>query len=299
MNQNQNNEQNNVNNNNNNNNNIINNNNINNNEQNNNNNSNNIINNEERQEYKLMNNIPETQFQFTQCKELENHEKNQLLNKTNREIVDELKNMLITQQKKFKICAENTRKMESKNIELIKINNDNAKIAKINEEKGNTLIEKTNSIYERGKNLKDTISFINDKMTGVLKPYRDNIMNNGNILFNQFNSDKFKFYEDFIKVSKKTFTIENNLLETENILNQKEKEIINRSNGHGNNNGNGIWIERPNKMKIFVSQNEMNSLLSECYDGLMNLKSMQESIDNKYELLKQKMVKGFSNNINY
>ena len=75
--------------------------------------------------------------------------------------------------------------------------------------------------------------------------------------------------------------------------------IINRSNGHGNNNINGIWIERPNKMKIFVNQNEMNSLLSECYDGLMNLKSMQESIDNKYELLKQKMVKGFSNNINY
>ena len=250
-----------------------------------------------------MNKIPEIPFEFSKCEELENYEKNQLLNKTNIEIIDELKDMLNSQQKKFKICTENTRKIESKFIDIIKINNDNSKISMINTERGNNLIEKTNSINERGKNLKNTITFINDKMTDILKPYRDNIMNSDNILFNQFNSDKFKFYEDFMKVSKKAFAIENNLLETENILNKKEKDIIEKSKQQGNNsNINGIWIERPNKMKIFVNQNEMNSLLNECYDGLMNLKSMQESIDNKYDLLKQKLIKGFTNNnknINY
>ena len=49
-------------------------------------------------------------------------------------------------------------------------------------------------------------------------------------------------------------------------------------------------------MKLFINQNEMNSLLSECYDGLMNLKNMQDSFDKKYDLLKQSLIKATGNN---
>jgi len=259
--------------------------------------NNNQPNNNESNEYKFMNKMPEVPFQFSECKELQENEKNQLLHKTNYEIVEELKNMLITQKKKFKECTENTRIFESKCMDMFKINLDNAKISKMNEKNGEAVLEKINSINERSKYLKNTIEFIDNKMTGVLKPYKENIMNRDNILFNQTNVDKFKFYEDFINVSKKCFSIENDLNETEQILSNKDKELSDRLNDQVNNNGsNGIWIERPNKIKLFINQNEMNSLLSECYDGLMNLKNMQDSFDIKYDLLKQNLIKATGNN---
>ena len=249
--------------------------------------------------YKLMDKVPEVPFQFSECKELQENEKNQLLHKTNYEIVEELKNMLNTQKKKFKECTQNTRAFESKYIDMIKINLDNTKISEMNQKNGNAVLEKINSINERSKYLKNTIEFIDNKMTGLLKPYKENIMNRDNILFNQTNVDKFKFYEDFINVSKKCFSIENDLNETEQILSNKDKELSDRLNDQGNNNGsNGIWIERPNKMKLFINQNEMNSLLSECYDGLMNLKNMQDNFDKKYDLLKQSLIKATGNNNN-
>ncbi len=135
-------------------------------------------------------------------------------------------------------------------------------------------------------------------MTDILKPYRDNIMNSDNIFLSQNNSERFRFYEDFMKISKKCHNIENNLNEAENSLNIREKELADRSNVKENNNEYlGVWVERPNShKKIFVSQNEMDSILTECYDGLMNLKSMQDSIDNKYELLKKTLMKGMGNN---
>ena len=259
--------------------------------------NNNQPNNNESNEYKFMNKMPEVPFQFSECKELQENEKNQLLHKTNYEIVEELKNMLITQKKKFKECTENTRIFESKCMDMFKINLDNAKISKMNEKNGEAVLEKINSINERSKYLKNTIEFIDNKMTGVLKPYKENIMNRDNILFNQTNVDKFKFYEDFINVSKKCFSIENDLNETEQILSNKDKELSERLNDQVNNNGsNGIWIERPNKIKLFINQNEMNSLLSECYDGLMNLKNMQDSFDIKYDLLKKSLIKATGNN---
>ena len=259
--------------------------------------NNNQPNNNENNEYKLMDKIPEVPFQFSECKELQDNEKNQLLHKTNYEIIEELKNMLTTQKEKYKECTKNTRAFESKCIDMIKINLDNAKISKINERNGNAILENINSINERSKYLKKTIEFIDNKMTGVLKPYKENIINRDNILFNQTNVDKFKFYEDFINVSKKCFSIENDLNETEQILSNKDKELSDKLNDQGNNVGsNGIWIERPNKMKLFINQNEMNSLLSECYDGLMNLKNMQDTFDKKYDLLKQSLIKATRNN---
>ena len=148
---------------------------------------------------------------------------------------------------------------------------------------------------ERYKNLENTIGFIDNKMSETLKPYKDNIMNNDRFLFDQNNSEKFKFYEDLMQVSKKCFTIENDLNEAENTLNKKEKEIVDRTNETENNGNLGVWVERPNKKVFFVSQNDMNSILTECYDGLSNLKSMQDNIDNKYELLKKTLLKGTGN----
>lgn len=259
-------------------------------------NDNKIINNNEDKEYQIINNIPEP-FHFSDCKELTDYEKNQLLHMTNGEIIEDLKNMLKNQQEKFKECTENSRKLESKNLELIKINNDNNKYCEINQRKGENLLSQLNSLNERYKTMQKAIEFIDNKMTGVLEPYKDNIMNSDNILFNQNNSEKFKFYEDFMKISKKCHTIENNLNEAENSLNKTEKEIGDISNRNNNNNGNiGVWVERLNNKKIFVSQNEMNSMLTECYDGLMNLKNMQDNIDNKYEILKKNILKGMGQN---
>ena len=259
-------------------------------------NDNNIINNNEDKEYQIINNIPEP-FHFSDCKELSDYEKNQLLHMTNGEIIEDLKNMLKNQQEKFKECTENSRKLESKSLELVKINNDNNKYCKINQIKGDNLLSQLNSLNERYKTMQKAIEFIDNKMTGVLEPYKDNIMNSDNILFSQNNSEKFKFYEDFMKISKKCNTIENNLNEAENSLNKTEKDIADISNRIKNNNGNlGVWVERLNNKKIFVSQNEMNSMLTECYDGLMNLKSMQDNIDNKYEILKKNILKGMGQN---
>ena len=53
---------------------------------------NNIIIKNENEGNKIMNLIPEMPFQFSDCKELENFEKNQLLQKTNNEIIEDFKN---------------------------------------------------------------------------------------------------------------------------------------------------------------------------------------------------------------
>ena len=92
--------------------------------------------------------------------------------------------------------------------------------------------------------------------------------------------------------SDKCYNIENSLNEAEQNLAKKEKEI-NEKNREDND---GVWIER-NKGKIFVNQNEVNNLFSECFDGLANLKSMQDTIDKNYEILKEKILR--QNNYNY
>lgn len=263
--------------------------------------SNNLnINNQENEEYKIMDNIPEVPFQFSDCKELKDYEKNQLLHKTNNEIIEDFKLMLETQKKKYLKCTENTRILESKYFEILKINNDNETFCKINQHKGDNIIMTINNLDARYKNLYQAINFIDSKMTDVLRPYKENILNSDSIMFNQTNSEKLKFYEDFMKVSKKCFSIENDINESENILAKKEREIAEKSNSNENNNGNlGVWVERPNKKKYFVNQNEMNLMLTECYDGLINLKNMQDNIDNKYELLKKILIKEVENKNNH
>ena len=54
-----------------------------------------------------------------------------------------------------------------------------------------------------------------------------------------------------------------------------------------NDDKNRFWIEKVDDKKIFVNQNEMNSLLNECYDEFISLKNLQETFDLKYELIKK------------
>jgi len=82
--------------------------------------------------------IPEKPFDvsLSNAKELEEFEKNQMLYKTNSEILDEFKRMLFNQKAKYKQCGQNTRKFEQKLMGLIEITQTNAIIAKQNEKKG-------------------------------------------------------------------------------------------------------------------------------------------------------------------
>lgn len=237
--------------------------------------------------------VPEKPFEISlsNSKELEEYEKNELMQKTNKEIIDDFKRMLDTQQIKFKQCVSNTRKFENKIFGVMEITNDNALMSEINGKNGEKIVERIDSINNRSKNLENIITHFNDKLGVNLSPYKDNIMNSDKLLLNQNDSEKFKFYENFAQISEKVYNIENALNEAEQNLNEKEKEI----NEKNKEDKEGIWIVR-NKNKIFVNQYEMNNLFSECYDGLTNLKSMQDTIDKNYEILKEKVMK---QNVNY
>ena len=69
-----------------------------------------------------------------------------------------------------------------------------------------------------------------------------------------------------------------------------------------NFNMDGIVIERKEldiKKKIYVEQNDIDNIFNECYEGLYSLKRMQDEIDNKYNLLKNKLIiKNYENNDN-
>ena len=239
--------------------------------------------------------IPEKPFDvsLSNAKELEEFEKNQMLYKTNSEILNEFKKMLYNQKAKYKQCVQNTRKFERKLIGLIEITETNAIIAKTNEKKGQKIIDKINTIDYLSKNLENIITNFNDRLNENLIPFRDNIMHSDKFLLNENNSEKFKFYENFEHISDKCYLIENAVNEAEQNFFKKEKEIGDKNK----DNNDGIWIEKNNK-KIFINQNEMNNLFSECYDGLANLKNMQDNIDKQYEILKAKLLKSNKNNYN-
>ena len=156
--------------------------------------------------------------------------------------------------------------------------------------KTNELFEKMNITIEINNKLKNEITNKNNLISNALLKYKNKILNN-NILFGGINNNNiFKIYEDMLDISGKCIKIENNINYSEHILNEKEKS---NSNNKINNNDDydGIFIERANKEKIYINQNKMNNLLSDCYQGLINLKNMQENIDSKYELLKKKLVR--------
>ena len=240
------------------------------------------------------NKVPDKPFDLsliTNCKELEEYEKKQMLYKTNKDILVDFKNMLSKQKIKYKKCVENTRFLEKKIMDIIRVTSANSRFSEMNIKKGNNIINKINGINYQSKNLENVMITINDKLSQTLNPYKDNVMNSDKLLLNQNGAEKFKFYENFEEISDKCYSIENILNEAEQNLIKKGKEIDEKNN----KDNNGVWIER-NKKKIFVNQNEVNNLFSECYDGLNNLKNMQDIIDKNYENLKLKLMKNMENN---
>ena len=191
--------------------------------------------------------------------------------------------MLESQKEKFKQCVANTRDIELKYYDIMKISQLNTITNEVSQKKGKILIEKIKSTFDCSKNMENTMEAINDRMGVVLKPYKEKILNGGNILFNQVNIEKFNFYEDLSELSKKCYIIENNIENTNEIINLKEKQLK-------IDNDQGVWVEREGK-KLYVNQNEMNELLCDCYEGLDNLKNMQDEFDNRYENLKNILMK--------
>ena len=224
-------------------------------------------------------------FQFSDCSELREYEKNSVLNKTNIEIIEELKDMLFSQKEKYNKCAKNTRKIENKINNMIKESKEASKSMENNEKKSIELFEKINNLDKQSQNLKNKISKRNNNVKDALTQFKKYTMNN-NYLFDQSNFDKFNYFEDMIDISKKCSIIENDLNYTKDNLDKKRKKIA----SYKSSDNNGIWIERDSK-EIYVSQYEMNSLLNECYEQLTNLKQMQDSFNSKYELLKQALTK--------
>lgn len=230
------------------------------------------------------------QFKFSECKELEENEKLQLLQKTNGEIIEDFKNMLKQQKEIFKQCTENIRQIENKYYIIMKKKNENENIYEINVNKKLDLIEKLNLINEYSNNLKALVEKENNAIDYTLSNYKNNILkNNYNLLYDSINDDKFQLYDDLIKTSKKCTKIENDIKYIENKMSEKEKNIF-------NNDENGIMIERLTG-KINIDQNKMNSLLSDCYEGLKNLKEMEDIFDFQFKLLKQNLLKYNKNNI--
>ena len=254
-------------------------------------NINNILNNINNNNININSELENNQnFKLSECKDLNDYEKTQLLYKTNDEILEDLKSLLFLQQEKFKKCVENTRNLENKFGNLQKLSKKNMQNSENNMIKTNELFEKMNITIEINNKLKNEITNKNNLISNALLKYKNKILNN-NILFGGINNNNiFKIYEDMLDISGKCIKIENNINYSEHILNEKEK---NNSNNKINNNDDydGIFIERTNKEKIYINQNKMNTLLNDCYQGLINLKNMQENIDSKYELLKKKLVR--------
>ena len=234
--------------------------------------------------------LNENELKFSECKALDEYEKTQILYKTNNEILEELKSMLFKQKEKFLQNTENTRQIENKLSNILKQSAEHAKMSEINELRKNNLIQKIKDINAQSEKLKNVIDIKNKIITSALLDYKNNYMNN--ILFLGINNDRFSFFDELIDISKKCDVIDRSINYKEQILSKKEKNLSEKLN----DDKNGFWIEKANNKKIFVNQNEMNSLLSECYDGLINLKNMQETFDSKYELIKKTL---FHNNHNY
>ena len=224
-------------------------------------------------------------FQFSDCSELKEYEKNSMLNKTNIEIIEEFRDILFSQKEKYNKCEKNTRKIENKINNMIKDSKEASKSMENNEKKSIELIVRINNLDKQSQNLKNEISKRNKNVNDALIQYKQYTMNN-NCLFGQNDFDKFSYFEDMIDISKKCSIIENDLNYTKDNLDMKRKKIP----SYNSSDNNGIWIERDSK-EIFVSQHEMSSLLNECYEQLTNLKQMQDSFNSKYELLKQTLNK--------
>lgn len=252
---------------------------------------------------------------FSTDKQLMEYEKNQLSYKLNDDIVNEFKNMLFSQKEKFSKFISNTRILE----ERIKQNNillkKNAHDSFENQIKYEQVSQKFKSLYQNSINLRHNLSLKEKTMIDAVNYVmnNNNRKNNSNINFSSLNKSNFDenipCFKDVKETCQKIKQIDNDLMLISNSIIKNEKNIINKnkdlyeiykdknkyndesySNNKIKNEFSGVWLERNSENKVYIDQNIMNSLLSDCYNGLNNLKYAQDEFEFKYTQLKNRLI---------
>ena len=231
----------------------------------------------------LVGRLQEAPFQFTNIQELDDYEKNNILNSTCKEVLDDFSKMLYAQKEKFKKCVENSRNLENNFRRMKKGIDYLAQISAVNQNRGENMIQKIKGLNENSKNLLQVTSKIDKDVSNALESFK-----NKNFNYNYINdNNNLMFYEEFINLVNTCYKIENSITETENNISKREQEMQEKINKENQNKD--FLIERPNQKYLSLNENELNIMFNDCYGGLMNLNEMQDKINNQYELLKQSL----------
>ena len=247
-------------------------------------------------------------------------EKIQLSHKSNEEIIDEFKYMLFNQKEKYEKLTNNSRIFGNKFINLINNIKNNSYEALNNEIRYKKLLEQIQLTEIKLEKLKSNMTNKDSIITGGLDYLKRNLNNN------HFNSLSFikntnfeknnAFYKEISETSDKIRKIDTNINLIGNSIGKNEdnkndiKIIYNKEKGKEdyfnkmNNNIEGIFIERNSiennnsNNKIYLEQKEMDNIFTECYDGLYSLKCKQDEFNDKYNKLKNKLIKKIKQNSN-
>jgi hypothetical protein len=247
--------------------------------------------------------------------ERKDFEKNQLSYKLNEDIVDEFKTMLFNQKERFEKFVHNERIYEQRYTNLVNNINKNSNELLNNGIKMKKLSEKIKSVESKYTDLNLKMTNRDKAVTRAIN-YIEKNLNNGNslsIMKSKNFLEKYGFYKEMGETSDKIESINKNLNTSWNSICKIEdsknvtdfiynEELEKRKIRMNNFNMDGIFIERNEldiKKKIYVEQNDIDNIFNECYEGLFSLKRMQDEIDNKYNLLKNKLIiKNNENNDN-
>ena len=263
--------------------------------------------------------LAEDKIIFTE-EEKKEFEKKQLSHKLNGEITKEFELMLLNQEEKFKKFTNNDRILENKIYTLYNINKNNSSKTLNNENKCKKLFEKVK--LTEAKVSKLNLNMINKdaSVSGGLDYLKKNLNNNNTILSSMVNTNFEKnnpFYKELSGFSEKIRKIDNNIniiwnsinrnqenKKEINYFNVKEKEKNNINIINIDNNIQGIFIEKNNvnnnnNEKIYIEQKDINNIFNECFDGLYSLKNLQDEIDSKYNILKNKLNDKIKERNNY
>ena len=228
--------------------------------------------------------------------------------------------MLLNKKEKFKKFGNNSRIFGNKYFALLdNIKNISTK-ALNNESKYKKLLEKIKLTEAKVSKLNLNIINKDASISGGLDYLKKNLNDNNNILSSMVNTNFEKnnpFYKEWSGFSEKIRKIDNNIniiwnsinrnqenKKEINYFNVKEKEKNNINIINIDNNIQGIFIEKNNvnnnnNEKIYVEQKDINNIFNECFDGLYSLKNLQDEIDSKYNILKNKLNDKIKERNNY
>ena len=259
--------------------------------------------------------LAEDKIMFSEKEKME-FEKRQLSYKTNGEIIDEFKTMLLSQKEKYLKLTNNARIFESKFMNLLNKIKNNSYATLDTEIKMKKLLDKIQLTETKVSKLKSNMINKDTIMTKGLDYLKKNLNNNVNNFTSMTNrnfEENNSFYKELIETSDKIRKIDANIKMAWNTMTQNKNnkdelnEIYNKENNRNKFNsdidGDGVIIERIDKEnnkinKIYVEQKDVNNILTECYEGLYSLKCAQDEFDNKYNILKNKLINKIKENNN-